>query len=57
MRMGLENKYHLMAKSRLQELTKPAVFVTAVAKQHDVSSLRHGGVAIFGVLVSVRAVF
>ena len=36
-RNSQENKYQLLAKSRLQDVTEPAVFVSEVATQHDVS--------------------
>ena len=49
----------LMAKSRLREGTKPAVFLRLpeVAKQHDVSLLYNPGPIVIGVLKSARASF
>ena len=52
---SLGDKYQLMAKSCLRDGTKPVVFVSEVAKQHDVHVFT--GIIAFGVLVSAHASF
>lgn len=46
----------LMGEKPVQS-NEPAVFASAVAKQHEVFLLRHADVTVFGALVSVRTSF
>ena len=57
---ALQTREHFHSRGNKYQsprLNEPAVLVPEVAKQHDVFSLSHAVVAVYEVLVSIRAIF